>query len=88
MRIVALTALLGLTGCGEDPLDEFCGYSPQIYECASDAECVTSGCAGSICQSAESTVIDASCEEEACMDAEAAAVECGCQANRCDWRAQ
>jgi eight-cysteine-cluster-containing protein len=62
----------------------FCGWSTE-GACQSDADCVTGGCSGQVCQSKDEEPVITTCEYRECYDENAYGVGCGCVAGKCQW---
>ena len=62
----------------------FCGWSTN-GPCAGDADCMTGGCSGQVCQSTSEGPIITTCEWTDCYSAKAYGVSCGCVDNQCTW---
>ena len=92
-RSECLSCCPGSTGacilacCGKcvDKLGGFCGWSSNA-SCASDADCMTGGCSGQVCQSINEEPVITTCEWTECYSAEAYGVICGCINATCQWR--
>ena len=58
---------------------------PKSTECIKDADCITGGCSGTICQSKDSEPMITTCEwteKYACYKL----TSCGCIDGKCAWR--
>jgi eight-cysteine-cluster-containing protein len=66
------------------PAEKFCGWSSN-GSCQSDMDCITSGCSGEVCQSANESVYNTICQSSDCYDAELYSLRCACQNNTCQW---
>jgi len=92
-RSECLSCCPGSTGacilacCGKcvDKLGGFCGWSSNA-SCASDADCMTGGCSGQVCQSISEEPVTTTCEWTECYSAEAYGVTCGCLDATCRWK--
>jgi eight-cysteine-cluster-containing protein len=73
--------------CGKcvDAAGGFCGWSTN-GPCASDADCMTGGCSGQVCQSTSEDPIITTCEWTDCYAAKAYGVSCGCLSSTCQWK--
>jgi eight-cysteine-cluster-containing protein len=68
------------------PSDDFCGTS-TLGTCSSDADCMTGGCSGQVCQSRFETPRITTCEWRDCYDAKKYGYGCKCIQRRCQWAA-
>jgi len=64
--------------------EDFCGSSTK-GECNSDADCVTGGCSGQICQSKSEEQLTTTCEFKECYRASDYGLSCRCINNQCIW---
>jgi eight-cysteine-cluster-containing protein len=73
--------------CGKcvSELGGFCGWSSN-GPCAADADCVTGGCSGQVCQSISEEPVITTCEWSECYSAKAYGVSCGCVNATCQWK--
>jgi len=67
------------------PQEEFCGYS-TYGNCNSDADCITGGCSGQVCQSRMEEPVITTCEFRECYNAEIYAYKCRCLNKKCQWK--
>lgn len=65
-------------------LGGFCGSSTKT-QCQTDADCVSGGCSGQICGSANDQGGVSTCEWTDCYDKTKYGVNCGCVAEECQW---
>jgi eight-cysteine-cluster-containing protein len=63
----------------------FCGTSTN-GTCSTDADCVSGGCSGQVCQSASEPPVITTCEYTECYDAQRYGVGCGCHDGKCRWQ--
>jgi len=71
--------------CGSSgDLASFCGNSTQ-GPCNADADCLTSGCGGEICQSNTEDPLVSECIYRECSDTSLHDVRCACQDAHCRW---
>lgn len=63
----------------------FCGTS-TLGTCNSDADCMSGGCSGQVCQSKSEEPIITTCEYRDCYNAEAYGLTCGCLNKKCQWQ--
>ena len=68
----------------EGNLGEFCGLS-TYGSCETDADCVTGGCSGQVCQSRSEEPRATTCEWRECYDSRQFGLGCGCIKNQCQW---
>lgn len=66
------------------PAEKFCGWSSN-GSCQSDMDCITSGCSGEVCQSANESVYNTICQSGDCYDADLYSLRCACKNNTCQW---
>jgi len=85
-KIILLLLAIVLMGCTQEvPMEK--EDIPEIMvnqECQSDADCMKSGCSGTICQAKSADPVMTTCEwrEEYTCFQEA---NCGCVNNKCEW---
>lgn len=65
----------------------FCGSS-TYGSCITDADCMSAGCSGQICQSTTEENAITTCEWKECYNAESFGLGCGCVNNQCQWALQ
>lgn len=75
--------------CGESKENSiskgnFCGTS-TFGNCVTDADCVTGGCSGEICQSKDEEPIIITCEYKDCYNTEKYELKCKCLTQQCQW---
>ncbi|MEW6722514.1 MAG: eight-cysteine-cluster domain-containing protein [Candidatus Micrarchaeota archaeon] len=62
----------------------FCGWSTN-GSCFTDADCITGGCSGQVCQARSEEPAITTCEFRECYDNTIYGVGCGCVAGKCQW---
>ncbi len=67
------------------PSKGFCGWATK-GACKTDADCMTGGCSGQVCQSKKEEPAITTCEYRDCYRAESFGVKCGCVKNKCQWQ--
>ncbi len=72
-------------GIGKPACAGFCGFS-TMGSCSEDADCMTGGCSGQVCQSVREEPVITTCEWRDCYRAEEFGVACACLDGRCRWR--
>jgi len=80
--LIAMTLIL--SGCAQQAQDIPEEIEPQGEECVTDANCVRSGCSGTVCQSEDREPIMTTCEwreEYSCFQE----IRCGCTNGFCGW---
>jgi len=66
-------------------IGDFCGRSSN-GQCSSDADCITGGCSGQVCQSKNEEPIITTCEYTDCYNPQPYGVTCSCKAGKCQWK--
>jgi eight-cysteine-cluster-containing protein len=66
-------------------IGDFCGRSTN-GQCSSDADCITGGCSGQVCQSKNEEPIITTCEYRDCYNPQPYGLTCGCKASKCQWK--
>ena len=66
-------------------INSFCGTS-TLGTCDSDADCVTGGCSGQVCQSKSEEPVITTCEYAECYNASAYNLTCKCVSSKCQWK--
>ncbi|NYZ77745.1 eight-cysteine-cluster domain-containing protein [Candidatus Micrarchaeota archaeon] len=66
------------------PAEGFCGSSTD-GPCSSDADCMSGGCSGQVCQSKSEEPVVTTCEYRECYNAAAYGLSCGCVGGNCEW---
>lgn len=66
-------------------IDNFCGTSTN-GPCSVDADCITGGCSGQVCQSKSEEPVITTCEYRDCYNAQVYGLTCGCKNKKCQWQ--
>jgi len=66
-------------------IGDFCGRSTN-GQCSSDADCITGGCSGQVCQSKSEEPVITTCEYTECYNAQTYGVICSCVNSKCQWK--
>jgi eight-cysteine-cluster-containing protein len=66
-------------------LNSFCGTSTN-GQCSTDADCMTGGCSGQVCQSRSEEQVITTCEYTECYNASAYNLTCKCVDKKCQWK--
>jgi eight-cysteine-cluster-containing protein len=66
-------------------LNSFCGTSTN-GQCSADADCMTGGCSGQVCQSKSEEPVITTCEYTECYNAQTYGKTCGCVDKKCQWK--